>query len=82
MVLKVEILTVDKDGNLSYARSKEPEDLKALEEITAINTLAGPEGDTQYEMTPTKAEFKQILKTKLVFEECDYFVKVRRRESF
>lgn len=79
---QVEILTVDKDGNLSYARSKEPEDLKALEEITAINTLAGPEGDTQYEMTPTKAEFKQILKTKLVFEECDYFVKVRRRESF
>ena len=68
---QVEILTVDKDGNLSYARSKEPEDLKALEEITPINTLVSPEGDAQYEMAPTKAEFRQILKTKLVFEECD-----------
>ena len=79
---QVEILTLDKDGNLSYARTKEPEDLNALEKITTVNILISPEGDTQYEIAPTKAAFKEIMKTKLVFEECDYFMRVRKRENF
>lgn len=78
---QVEILTLDKSGNLSYAKSKEPKDLKALEAITSVNTLVGPEGDTQYEIAPTKTEFKKILKTELVFEECDYFMRVRTKEN-
>lgn len=75
---QVEILTLDKNRNLSYARTKVPEDLKALEDITDVNTLILPEGENQYELAPTRAEFKKILKTNLVFEECDYFVRVRQ----
>ena len=78
---QVEILKLDRYGNLSFLRSKEPEDIEALEEITPINTLVHPDGGTQYEITPSKAEFKQILKNELVFEECDYFIRVRTREN-
>ena len=72
---QVEILTLDKQGNLSYKRSKEPEDLKALEAVTNI-TLIGNEGMTQYQLSPTRKEFKELLKTELVFEECDYFYRI------
>lgn len=69
---QVEILTLDKEGNLSYKRTKEPEDLKALEAITDV-TVIGNEGLTQYQLAPSRKEFKELLKIDLVFEECDYF---------
>lgn len=72
---QVEILTLDKQGNLSYKRTKEPEDLKALEAITDVEVLDN-EGRTQYQLSPTRKEFKALLKTELVFEECDYFYRV------
>jgi len=72
---QVEILTLDKEGNISYKRTKEPEDLKALEAVTDVQ-LIGNEGLTQYQLSPTRKEFKELLKTELVFEECDYFYRV------
>jgi len=47
----------------------------ALEAVTDVQ-LIGNEGLTQYQLSPTRKEFKELLKTELVFEECDYFYRV------
>lgn len=72
---QVEILTLDKQGNISYKRTKDPIDLKALEAVTDVELL-GKESLPQYQLSPTRTEFKELLKTELVFEECDFFYRI------
>lgn len=72
---EVIILSMDYDMNLVLSIATYPEDLNRLEEITPVKDLS--RGDTvQYQISPTVFEFDQILEEQLIFEACDYYIRI------
>lgn len=72
---EVSILSLDNDLNLRYAIASLPEDLKELEKITPVVDIS-TEDKEQILLAPTYLEFEEILKQRLIFEECDVFTRV------
>ena len=72
---EVIILSLDYDLNLRLSKTILPEDLEQLESITPVENIS-TESKTQYRISPTVMEFDEILKQKLIFEECDYFNRI------
>ncbi len=76
------LLSKDQMGNLALSKTTLPERMDKLEAITPVKDLA-PDGERpQYEINPTKAEFRKLLQTKLIFEECDYYEWIRPQINF
>lgn len=73
---EVNILSLDYDLNLRLSKTVLPEDLERLEAITPVEDIS-TESKTQYRISPTMMEFDQILRQKLIFEECDYFIRIQ-----
>ena len=70
---EVEVLSLVGELDLRYAKATLPNDLEELEEITPIRKTDGaPE---QILIRPTIMELSDILDYKLVFNECDYFIR-------
>lgn len=72
------VFSQDDYGNVSYMRTKLPENLEELEKITPVTNLSDKD-KTQYQVSPTKMEFKKLLETQIIFEECDYFNRIGRK---
>jgi len=73
---EVEILSLDEDYNLRYSVSILPENINDLLKVTATKDISNKE-QTQYIIKPSKIEFRELLNTKLIFEECDRFVRIK-----
>ena len=71
----VSVLGQDFEGNITFFTTKIPEDLEALETITPVKDIS-TEDQKQLLLSPTKMEFKKLLKSKLIFEECDHFRRI------
>ena len=76
---EVDILSMDDAGNLSFLWTVLPDDIKKLEAITPVKRI--PNEEERYIISPTRMEFKEILKSKLIFEECGFYRSVRVREN-
>ncbi len=74
----VKLLSVDAAGDLTLEQTKYPDDLRQLQAITSTEDISY-RGREQVLINPTKIEFKKLLKTKLIFEECNFFERVLRR---
>ena len=75
---EVKTLLMDDGGNLSLSETKLPQDLSVLEEITPVEDIS-TERQEQIRIDPTRIAFKKLLRTRLIFEECDYFERVLAR---
>ena len=76
---EVTILSHDVDGNISYSKTKIPGDLEQLKTITPVQILEKSER-TQYLLSPSKAAFRKLMKSHLIFEECDFFERINKEE--
>jgi len=76
------LLSKDQTGNLALSKTILPENMKKLEAITLVKDLTEDDDRPQYEINPTKAEFKKLLQTRLIFEECDYYEWVQPQLNF
>lgn len=66
------LLSKDQFGNMALSKTILPENLSDLAAITPVTDIS--EQDLpQYKISPTKAEFRKLLQTRLIFEECDYY---------
>jgi len=74
----VSVLGQDLEGNITFFITKIPEDLEALEAITPVKDIS-TEDQQKFLLSPTKMEFKKLLKSKLIFEECDHFTRLGRK---
>lgn len=63
---EVKIMTLKPEGFLSISKVNYPENLKELETITPVKIIESRERE-QILVSPTKAEFDQILDKKLIF---------------
>lgn len=71
------LLEQDYYGNLVLSRTILPEDILDLKSITAVKDLSTSDL-TQYQLSPSKIEFRKLLSKKLIFESCDHFERVGR----
>ena len=76
------LLSKDQLGNLTLSKTKLPDDMSQLEAITPVKDLAKDGDRPQFEISPTKAAFKRLLHTRLIFEECDYYEWIRPQLNF
>lgn len=76
------LLSKDQLGNLVLSKTKLPERMSKLEAITPVKDIAQDTERPQFEINPTKAEFKKLLQTRLIFEECDYYEWIRPQLNF
>ena len=72
---EVKTLLMDDGGNLSLSETKLPQDMADLEAITPVEDIS-TERQEQVRIDPTRIAFKRLLRTRLIFEECDYFERV------
>lgn len=76
------LLSKDQMGNLALSKTTLPERMSKLEAITPVEDLAPDDERPQYAINPTKAEFRKLLQTRLIFEECDYYEWIRPQINF
>ncbi len=69
---EVSILRQDQTGSLSFLWTVLPDDMEKLEAITPVKDIS-TEQKERFELSPTRTAFKTLLKTQLIFEECDVF---------
>ena len=72
---EVKTLLMDSSGNLSLSETKLPQDISELEEVTPVEDIS-TDRQEQLRIDPTRIAFKRLLRTRLIFEECDYFERV------
>ena len=75
----VTIISLKPNNILSITRANMPENLDKLERITPVekSKTDGNEKPTQIKISPTRAEFDQILKQGLIFDgSCDDFQRI------
>ena len=70
IVWDVAIMSLKQHDVLSFSRANMPDNLEELEQITPVTEFrkGNSENIFQIKITPTKGEFDQILKQKLVFD--------------
>lgn len=73
---EVLILSIDYDLDLRLSEAIMPEDLEALKKTTPVKDISTEEKD-QILLSPTTAEFREILKQNLVFQECDIYRRLK-----
>ena len=73
---EVLILSVDYGLNLRLYEAVMPEDLNKLEKITPVTDISTEEKN-QILLAPTISEFKEIMQTQLVFQECDLYNRMK-----
>lgn len=73
---EVLILSIDYDLDLRLSEALMPNDLEALKKITPVKDIS-TEDKTQILLSPTIAEFREILKQNLVFQECDIYRRLK-----
>ena len=73
---EVLVLSVDYDLNLRLSEAVMPEDLSELEKITPVKDIS-TEDKSQILLVPTVAEFKELLKSRLLFQECDLYKRLK-----
>ncbi len=69
---EVMILSLDLDLNLRLSVAEMPDDLKQLKKITPVKDIS-TEDQEQILLSPTYLQFDEILRQRLIFEECDVF---------
>lgn len=75
---EVNLLSRNQDGSLSFFRTILPEELADLEKITPVEDIS-TDSRTRYELRPSRRAFRQLLKTKLIFEGCSRFERMEEQ---
>tara|TARA_B110000967_G_C18770732_1_gene502922 strand:- start:374 stop:1060 length:687 start_codon:yes stop_codon:yes gene_type:complete len=73
---EVIILSLDEDSNLELKMATLPREVEELEKITSVKDVSYDDIE-QYQVNPTQLEFDEILKQEIVFETCEYFMRVK-----
>lgn len=73
---EVLILSTDYGLNLRLFEAVMPEDLEKLEKITPVKDISTEEKE-QILLAPTVAEFREILRQQLIFQECDFYIRLK-----
>ena len=69
---EVLILSLDTDLNLRLSQAELPADFERLVNLTTVKDISTEE-QTQLLLSPTILEFEEILRQRLIFQECDVF---------
>lgn len=70
---EVALVSQEVNGDLRLSTAKMPEDLDAIEQITPVLKQLTSQGDEQLVLNPEKGEFRELIRKKLLFEECAYY---------
>ena len=71
------LLSLDEYMNLKLAIPALPEDLAKLQQVTEVEDLS-TDDQVQFRLSPTLVEFDELLRTQLLFLDCDYFYRIRQ----
>ena len=77
---EVLILSLDDMLDLRLSIAALPDDLESLKEITPVEDLSD-EDMIQYRLKPSYIEFGEILNKQLLFQECDYYRRIKQKQQ-
>ena len=72
---EVWLLGLDEYLNLTLQKTKMPDDLDRVKEISPLEDISNKD-KIQYRMKPTLIEFSELMNSQLIFEACGYFERI------